>query len=119
MGQYLIPGDLSRDHVSSAIGHLREQGLWTESQVWDWGVDGGILFTDPSRTDAQCAALYAGFSPVEDYSPPLPAAVKNHLQHLRDYLNASPATITNAQTVHVVQDLIRAVHYLNKRFEEE
>lgn len=46
---------------------------------------------------------------------PLPTEISTHIQHLKDYLAADPTTITNAQTVHVVRDLIRAVHYLNRR----
>ena len=60
--------------------------------------------------------------PVADEEDPayvdaLPAEVSNHLQHLRDYLAKDPAQITNPETVHVVKDLIRAVHFMNQRLQ--
>lgn len=71
------------------------------------------------ESDADSAAIDAALSgwqaPAASENPALPDGVRIHLQHLRDYLAASPTQITNAQTVHVVQDLIRAVHYLNAR----
>lgn len=121
MGQYLIPkADPSPSDVSPCIQVTIDAGVHTDQQVWDWGAEGGILFTDPDRTDEECAALYAGFVfPTGAYESPLPPAVRTHLQHLRDYRDADPATITNAQTVHVVKDLIRAVFLLNERYETE
>lgn len=118
MGSYLIP-NVGEQEVASAIGFLEEQGLLTESQVWDWGAEGGTLFTDPSRTDAECAALYATFTPQAEYRQPIPQALRDHRQHLLDYYNADPAVITTAQTVHVVKDIIRVLYYLNQRIQTD
>lgn len=114
MGTYLIP-NIGLAELPQAIYHIRQQGAWTEQQVWDWGAEGGVLFTDPARDDAGCAALYTGFVPNLNWAQPLPDSIRLHLQHMRDYLAADEGTITNAQTVHVIKDLIRAVHFLNSR----
>lgn len=118
MGSYLIP-NIGEHEVASAIGFLEEQGLLTENQSWDWGAEGGTLFTDPSRTDAECATLYATFVPTDDYEQPIPQSLRDHKQHLLDYFNADPTTITSPQTVHVVKDIIRVLYYLNKRIQTD
>jgi hypothetical protein len=82
-----------------------------------------MTIESPEISDADIESALAGWTPTtvdgREYNPPLPEGVRTHLQHLRDYLQADPAVLTEAQTVHVVKDLIRAVHYLNKRLEEE
>lgn len=115
MGQYLIPNaTLPRE----AADWLEASGRVVEGQTWDL-VDGGVLFTDPSRTDAQCATAYAGFVPGngEAYRTPVPQVILDHLPHIRDYLAASPTAVTPAQTAHVVQDIIRVLNFLNQRLE--
>lgn len=114
MGTYLIPNAKS---IQEAINYLMRTdptppGMWRQ-------VAGGVEYTRDGATDAEVAALYAGFTPTwpTAMDPPLPTGVGDHLQHLRDYYAADPATITNAQTVHVVKDLIKAVQYLNNRLE--
>lgn len=115
MGSYLIPNAASSKEAAAYVPFVPNR-RWTI-------VDGGVLFEDPSLTNAQCAAIYAGYAPSgltdEEFRWPLPSEVLTHLQHLRDYVVADPASITNAQTVHVVKDLIRAIHFLNRRFESE
>jgi len=83
--------------------------------------------TDRYVPDATDPALYiwtegARPQPTADEpssQTPISDGVRTHLQHLRDYLVKDPAQITNAESVHVIKDLIRAVHYLNSRFETE
>ena len=58
-------------------------------------------------------------SELEAKEFPLPDNVLLHLQHLRDYAQADPSVITNAQTIHVLQDLIRVVHFLNDRLRSD
>lgn len=115
MGSYLIPNAISTKEAAAYIPFAPNR-QWTS-------VDGGVLFQDPARTDAECAALYSGFVPSgvtdDQFQWPLPSEVRTHLQHLRDYQAADPSTITNAMTIHVVKDIIAALFYLNKRFEIE
>lgn len=58
-------------------------------------------------------------SDLEAQEYPLPDAVLQHLQHLRDYVAADPGTATLAQTQHAVQDVIRLLHFLNDRFRSD
>lgn len=115
MGEYLIPGAKSLMEAAT-FANDRPTAVYTLTE-------GGVLVTDPTISDAEVEALFAGFTPsgADDlqYVVPIPVAVRTHLQHLRDYVAKDAATITNAETVHVVKDLIRAVHYLNNRFESE
>ena len=50
---------------------------------------------------------------------PLPDNVLLHLQHLRDFVAADPSTVTLAQTAHVLQDVIRVLHYEFGRVQDE
>ena len=121
MGQYLVPGD--NLNLSEVAMHVAKQlgGPQVGQRVHP--AEGGVLFVDENRPDEEVAALFTEFTPTltadERYEAPLPDGVRIHLQHLRDYLAKDAATITNAETVHVVKDLIRAVHHLNRRFETE
>ena len=45
--------------------------------------------------------------------------IQTHKIHLRDYMNANAGSITNANTVHAVQDLIRVVRYMSRRLVDE
>lgn len=107
--------------VAEAQGYL-DSSLRTTEQQWEQRV-GGVMFTDPTRSNEECELLFDGFTPSIlpelDRITAIPNEVKTHLQHLKDYRSADPAAITNAQTVHVVQDLIRALFYTYKRFEDE
>ena len=111
MGQYLIPNAKSSAEASLHVPFGADR-LWREQE-------GGVMFTDPNLTDAECAALYANFTPSgmtnDEYRQPLPEYLRTHLPHLKQYYDAT--AVTNAETVHVVKDLIRAVYYLNSRFE--
>lgn len=80
--------------------------------------DGLHILCSADRTTVDAAL--SGWTPTAQrgsYVSPLPDAVRLHTQHLRDYLAA--AAPTDAETVHVVKDLIRAVFYLNSRLENE
>lgn len=114
MGQYLIPNATSTAEAAAFIASPTHGSQWSM-------VEGGVLFTDETKTDAQCQALYSGFTPsgVTDgaFQWPMPDSVRLHTQHLRDYLNATSPT--NAETVHVVKDMIRALFMLNSRLEKE
>lgn len=107
MGTYVIPG-VGFAEARQIIDHARQQGALTERQTWDWAGQGGTLFTDPDRSDAACAALYAGFTPDPNWRPALPDALRAHASHLRDFEQAVRAgtPVTNAQTLHVIADII-------------
>lgn len=113
MGTYLIP-DIGLNELSQAIDHVRQQGALTEQQVWDHGVEGGTLFTDPDRDDAACAALYSGFAVNTDWRPAMHAAIRAHAGHLKSFRdamrNGSQVTKTMAvraeQMEHVLADVI-------------
>lgn len=117
MGSYLIP-NVSVNEVSQAIEHVRSQGAWLESQVWDHGVEGGTLFTDPTRDDAACAALYSGFAADPNWRTPLPEIIRTHAGHLRDYRDAvrNGTAVTNAQTLHVIADIIDWIRLTEDRW---
>ena len=111
MGSYLIPAARSSREAAEHAFDPTAERTWAV-------VEGGVLFTDPALTDAECAELYADFVPSgagEDYRPPLPAYIRDHIPHLRDYRAAVRAgqTVTDAQTTHVVADIIDALRYLN------
>ena|SRR5687768_5384807 len=130
MGEYVIPGVRQANmpaihyHVEQKLGEAQLDmrfyypevivGAPPEEQPT------GIRVVWESRTDAEVEALFADFvNPTDNWDRPLPDPVRLHLQHLRDYLAKDAAQITNAESVHVIKDLIRAVHYLNNRFETE
>lgn len=104
MGTYLIPNALS---VGEAAEYAMPAGGSTMTLV-----EGGLLVEDPTRTDAEVAALYAGYVPSrlpqEDFRPSLPEAIRTHAGHLRDYEQAirNGTAVTNAQTTHVIADII-------------
>lgn len=83
-------------------------------------VDGTTLFvvvpegTDSTAVNAVVAAHTGSLTPAQQEMVAFESDARQHVQHLKDYLAADPASITNAQTVHVVQDLVRAVRYLNR-----
>ena len=114
MGSYVIP-NATVDDIFVVIDYAREAGQWHEEMVWDHGLESGILFTDPTRTDEECASLYAGFTPTEGmYRPALAQAIRAHAGHLKNYKNAVRAgnhqTWTAAEfrdnTAHVLADVI-------------
>lgn len=97
-----------------------------QSELFDPGdtVDAGVpegwyvrRADDPMTYDWTEGVKPTATADAPFFIEPLPATVADHIQHLRDYLAADPATITTPQTVHVVKDLIRAVQYLNRRLE--
>lgn len=73
----------------------------------------GLWLVDEARTDAELALVVANYR--DTY---IPDAVRTHLAHLRDYAIADPAGITAAQTIHVLKDVIRALHFLNSRLRD-
>lgn len=95
MGMYLIPNAMS---INEAVDFLGEPGL---TQTWRQ-VPNGVLFEDTSRSDAQCAALYAGYVPSGtsdlDYQPPLPPAVQQAKNTLKAFWDTNPASIDDTQS---------------------
>jgi len=117
----IIRADLTTADPGEVSDYLWNQGYRT-IRVEPTEAGGLVIDVADIADEQSLTAAMNGFaSSVQrgGYISPLPAEIRTHLQHLRDYVTADPATITNAQTVHVVKDLIRAVHYLNKRFETE
>ena len=111
-------------NITLVGGPLDEQvsELWDPSDRIDAGDGDGAYVKDPA--DPTRYVWTEGARPAPDpddplYVAPLPDSVRLHLQHLRDYLAKDNAAITTTETVHVVKDLIRAVHHLNRRFETE
>jgi hypothetical protein len=80
---------------------------------------GGTVRVVCAVCNTDSATVPTGAADEVQAAEPLPERVRTHLQHLRDYAAADPSAITNSQTVHVVQDLIKAVWLLNKRLENE
>ena len=115
MGQYVIPNSNSED-VGHLIHHAMDSGQWHAEMVWDGYINpNGVVFSDPLRTDQQCADLYSTWQKVANWQVPLPTYMQEHAPHLKQYLNASAPT--NADSVHAIKDLIRAVYYLNSRLD--
>ena len=90
--------------------------------------DGTLLVDVDDPTELEVAAALDEFTPTTNGADPadlstlawrarLPPDVLVHLQHLRDYLTAPPLTITPAQTVEAVKDVIRALRYVERRLE--
>ena len=104
MGAYLVPNARS---ISEVYDYAVPAGGSTLSLV-----DNGVIVTDPTRTDAALAALYAGYAPAAasdaDYRPKLDAAIALHAGHLVALHDAVRAgqTPTNAQVLHVIADII-------------
>ena len=81
----------------------------------------GMDITSSTLTDQQMnTALDAwtftsSWDREESWEDPLPREVTDHIQHMRDYLDADPAVITTAQSVHAIKDIIRAIRCMNRR----
>lgn len=99
--------------------HLQAAGV---TVYRTWTADDGMHIVVAEGQDDEALAALNGWEPTatsETYVKPLPDGIRTHLQHLRDYLAKDPATITNAESIHVIKDLIRAVHFLNDRLASE
>lgn len=95
-----------------------------ESSLFDPGdkvfTEGGVYIQRPSEpTIYDWSDEVDEFTDDPEYVAPLPEAIVTHGPHLRDYLLKDPATITNAESVHAIKDVIRALHFLNRRLETE
>lgn len=99
----------------------QDSEMWEPGETIDAGVPDGLYVRHPDDDTQYTWA--EGIKPEATVlmpdPMPLPDGVRTHLQHLRDYLAKDPAQITNAESVHAIKDLIRAVHFLNSRFETE
>lgn len=111
---YPIPAVLIGDNlaleITAATGVQNVKVYADETTVFVVVPEG----TDSAAVAAVVAAHTGSLTPKQQEAVTYAGDARQHLQHLKDYLAADPATITNAQTVHVVQDLIRAVRYLNR-----
>lgn len=105
-----------RKSLSSLAYHMESKGypLHT-STVFDYGTPGEIKVADDRfATPAELGVVFSDWvEPVTEWRQPLPPAVRTHTQHLRDYMSKDPMLITPAETIHVVKDIIRALHFLN------
>lgn len=112
MGQYLIPDGRSVSEALHFLGRNAEPDeLWTE-------VTEGLLYENPTLTDAEAEALWEGFvsSGSRDWKAPLPFDLDTHIPHLSAYYS-DPQAATEAEFRHVVKDVIRALRYLNQHLE--
>lgn len=113
MGAYFVPGALSAKEVGDYA--LPSGGSTLEV------VEGGVLVTDATRSDSDLAAMYAGYTPTDatddTWRPRLASALVTHVGHLRDYEDAIRAgtPVTNAQTVHVLADVIAWIRLTEDR----
>lgn len=117
MGSYLIPGATT---VSEAAAHLKfippPRRIFTLQP-------GGVYFSDPMLTDAECEALFANFTPVqpteEGYVTPVPPAVAVAFDFLANLYAANPASMTDAQTAAAIRNILIALRWMNRRLVEE
>ena len=113
MGTYLVPGARSVFEVAEYAMPGHQSTLTV--------VEEGVLIQDPTRTDAELAALYAGFEPSgstdEQIIAMLPRVLRAHAGHLRDFRDAvrDGVPVTNAQTLHVIADIIDWVRLSDDR----
>lgn len=114
MGTYLIPGAVSVHEAAAFVGEPPLTASWSYA-------DGGILFEDTSRTDAQCASAYAGYVPSglsdSQYVPALSPQVEAARDVLRQFWNANPNSVTDAQTASVLRALLAIVRDMNRRID--
>jgi hypothetical protein len=115
MGSYFIP---NATLISEAAAHINEvppiRRMWGQ-------VPGGIWFSDPRLTDAECAALYADYTPTvgtEDfYTPPRPPAVESAVQTLLGFYEQNPATVTAAQSATLLRAVTTILRWFNREIE--
>jgi hypothetical protein len=83
--------------------------------------DGLHIVTDTDPTAALATFTPTLVSDPEERLPTLPSYVRNHIHHLRDYRDAVRAgqMVTDAQTTHVIADIIDALRFLNRRITQD
>jgi hypothetical protein len=118
MGEIVVPTLLDADPEELA-DHLLAAGF-TSSM---WAEDDGLHIL----TDADASAAVASFvkgKTVDRSDPnspfhiaPLPEYLRTHVVHMRDYRNAvrNNQAVTNAQTTHVIADIIDALRFINAK----
>ena len=110
MGTYLIPNAPSISEAADFIGEPPLTATWER-----FGPD--VRFTDTARSNAQCAALYAGYVPSgatdETYRPPKPPEVQAAITTLQAIYQTNPASMTDAQTAAATRAIIVVLRYLN------
>ncbi len=117
MGRYLIPA--AEQYITQAINWTLHRGAWEEDQVWD-STPEGIVFTDPSLTDAECAAVYTGFVPDLLWVRPLPPVVRDAGRTIRRLAYATDVQLAALATVELrvgLRALARGLIYLNDRLD--
>jgi len=107
--------DLIDAHPSEVVAFLAGRGVL--AQVYK-EVDGLHIVTDvDASTDI------AAFTPtvVDAFEDPLPPYLRAHIQHMKDYRSAvrNSTAVTDAQTTHVIADIIDAIRYLNSQITED
>lgn len=115
MGSYVIPGATRAGEAAAFIGAAPP-----ERRVWLAMLE-GVWFYDPLLTDAECAALYAGFTPtggLEDgYEPPKPPAVQAAIDTLQAFYDANPSSVTDTQSATLHRAEVTILRYLNRGLE--
>jgi hypothetical protein len=114
MGSYLIPAAPSINEAAAYIGEPPLTATWER-------VGADVLFTDTARTNAQCAAAYAGYVPSgltdAEYIPPLSPALAAARDTLRTFWNANPASVTDAQTATILRAMLVVLRDMNRRLD--
>lgn len=114
MGSYLIPNAPSIAEAADFIGEPPLTATWER-----FGAD--VRFTDTARTNAQCAAAYAGYVPSgatdTTYSRPLAPALLAAIDTLRTFWQQDPASLTDSQTATVLRAVLVVLRDLNRRLE--
>lgn len=118
MGTYLIPNAMS---VQEAVDYSqlgRQIGEPPLTASWSL-VEGGVLFTDDTKTDTQCASLYEGYVPsgLTDaaYERALPADLEQAKQVLMSFWSQNPSSITDAQSATLSRAMLVVLRYLIRR----
>lgn len=115
MGQYLIPNAAS---INEAIDFVGEPQL---TQTWQ-KVGNDVLFVDSALSDAECAALYVGFTPSgtpdADYVTPPPQAVRDARDTLKSFWNLNPSSLTGTQSATLIRALLTWMRWQNQNLED-
>jgi hypothetical protein len=104
--------------------HLLDAGL---HRVETWRSVAGMVIV-AQEGDVAVEAALSGFSPTTGSGvlwAPLPAAVSQHLQHMKDYREAvrsgsqaaKTAGVRQAEAEHVLADIIDALRLIRSEFE--
>lgn len=79
----------------------------------------GLLFVGDTITTAMLDAAFNGWVPTSTGQDPttyvpIPKGIREHAPHLREYLDKPNNTITTADTVHAVKDILRVMKFTER-----